>query len=32
MFELWGMVFKFESKKLSILMLTAAYGGAAMGA
>lgn len=31
MFELWGMVFKFESKKLSLLMLVAAYGGAFMG-
>jgi len=27
MLEVWGKVFKFESRKLSILLLTAAYGG-----
>lgn len=27
LFEMWGMVFRFENKKLSILMLTAAFGG-----
>jgi len=31
MFEVWGKVFKFENKTLSILLLTAAYGGAAVG-
>ncbi|KTC22863.1 hypothetical protein AO392_20785 [Pseudomonas putida] len=31
MLEVWGKVFKFESRKLSILLLTAAYGGAAIG-
>lgn len=30
MFEMWAMVFKFEHKKLSLIMLTATYGGALM--
>jgi hypothetical protein len=29
-FEMWAMVFKFEHKKLSFIMLTATYGGALM--
>ena len=29
-FEMWTMVFKFEHKKLSFIMLTATYGGALM--
>ena len=27
---MWAMVFKFEHKKLSFIMLTATYGGALM--
>ncbi len=30
MFEMWAMVFKFEHKKRSFIMLTATYGGALM--
>ncbi|OOW06391.1 hypothetical protein MF6396_01690 [Pseudomonas sp. MF6396] len=30
MLEMWGMVFRFENKKLSIMLLTSAYGGAVL--
>ncbi|MCQ0166737.1 hypothetical protein DN388_07220 [Pseudomonas sp. S12(2018)] len=30
MLEMWGMVFRFEDKKLSIMLLTSAYGGAVL--
>ncbi|MBV6286737.1 hypothetical protein [Pseudomonas aegrilactucae] len=30
MFEMWAMVFKFEEKKFSFIMLAATYGGALM--
>lgn len=30
MLEVWGMVFRFENKKLSIMLLTSAYGGAVL--
>lgn len=31
MFEMWAMVFKFEQKRFSFIMLIATYGGALVG-